>query len=178
MGEARLFVFLYKLIATIYQVCFGGKNTVKSVLSPSCYRKVNLSFFSLSTLLTRAPRAENLGALPSFKGLNIPRSKDGNIDPVTDLFRTDWPGVTTGPVVSQFILSDFLIDSIRVEPKAEPLQPGMDYMTAFRPWLDVQVSKTEQFLNLDGKYPFWRYNTRLSWQMLGWSMNPIARSRP
>eukprot|EP00904_Undaria_pinnatifida_P002851 jgi/Undpi1/12567/HiC_scaffold_6.g02236.m1 len=99
-------------------------------------RDIPFSQFDSNSVIRLA--AENLGALPSFKGLNIPRSKNGNIDPVTDLFRTDWPGVTTGPVVSQFILSDFLIDSIRVEPKAEPLQPGMDYMTAFRPWLDVQ----------------------------------------
>ena len=87
-------------------------------------------------------RAENLQDLPDFKGLNIPRSKGGKIDPVTDLFRTDWPGVTTGPVVSQFMLSDFLIDSIVVTPKADPLFPGMDYMMAFQPWLDVQVSIT------------------------------------
>ena len=89
-------------------------------------------------------RAENLQDLPDFKGLNIPRSKGGEIDPVTDLFRTDWPGVTTGPVVSQFLLSDFLIDSIVVTPKADPLLPGMDYMTAFQPWLDVQVGITPQ----------------------------------
>lgn len=77
--------------------------------------------------------------LPAFKGLNIPRSKGGKIDPVTDLFRTTWPGVTTGPVVSQFMLSDFLIDSINVTPKADPLTPFTDYMTSFQPWLDVQV---------------------------------------
>lgn len=85
-------------------------------------------------------RAENLQGLPAFKGLNIPRSEGGKIDPVTDLFRTTWPGVTTGPVVSQFMLSDFLIDSIVVTPKADPLTPFTDYMTAFQPWLDVQVS--------------------------------------
>ena len=61
------------------------------------------------------------------------------IDPVTDLFRTDWPGVTTGPIVSQFILSNFEIDSIAVEPKAKPLFPEKDYMTSFQAWLDVQV---------------------------------------
>ena len=79
-------------------------------------------------------------SLPSFEGLNIPKGEDGKIDPVTELFRTTWPGVTTGPVVSQFLLSDFVIDSITVEPKAAPLKHGMDYMTAFQPWLDVQVS--------------------------------------
>lgn len=84
-------------------------------------------------------RTENLQALPDFTGLNIPRNEDGTIDPVTQLFRTDWPGVTTGPVVSQFMLSDFVIDSIVVPPKAVTLVPRMDYMTAFQPWLDVQV---------------------------------------
>ena len=78
-------------------------------------------------------------ANPDFTGLSIPRSEDGTIDPVTQLFRTEWPGVTTGPVVSQFMLSDFAIDSIVVPPKAVTLFPRMDYMTAFQPWLDVQV---------------------------------------
>ena len=47
--------------------------------------------------------------------------------------------MTTGPIVSQFLVSDFEIDSIDVEPKAAPLFPRMDYMTSFRSWLDVQV---------------------------------------
>lgn len=77
--------------------------------------------------------------MPGFKGLNIPKSWRGTINPATDLFRTDWPGVTAGPVVSQLLLSDFEIDSIAVEPKQVTLIPGMDYMTSFQPWLDVQV---------------------------------------
>lgn len=92
-------------------------------------------------------RAANLQDNDAFCGLNIPRTvvEKRNpartiIDPVTDLFRTDWPGVTTGPIVSQFLLSNFEIDSIDVEPKANPLFPGMDYMTSFQPWLDVQVT--------------------------------------
>lgn len=94
--------------------------------------------------LIRERRAENLQKNPTFKGLNIPRSKGGKIDPVTDLFRTTWPGVTTGPVVSQFLLSNFMIDSIVVEPTAVPLVAKMDYMTSFDDWLDVQVGKTRR----------------------------------
>ena len=41
--------------------------------------------------------------------------------------------------MSQFLLSDFEIDSIVAEPKAVPLTKGMDYMTSFQSWLDVQV---------------------------------------
>eukprot|EP00904_Undaria_pinnatifida_P002853 jgi/Undpi1/12569/HiC_scaffold_6.g02238.m1 len=112
-------------------------------------RDIPFSQFDTNKLTNLA--AENLQDLPDFKGLNIPRSKGGKIDPVTDLFRTDWPGVTTGPVVSQFMLSDFLIDSIVVTPKADPLFPGMDYMTAFQPWLDVQngASKVETIFDTE-----------------------------
>lgn len=82
---------------------------------------------------------ENLERLPAFKGLNIPKSAGGKIDPMQDLFRTDWPGVTAGPVVSQLLLSDFAIDSIVVPPKQVTLVKEMDYMTTFQDWLDVQV---------------------------------------
>eukprot|EP00904_Undaria_pinnatifida_P002852 jgi/Undpi1/12568/HiC_scaffold_6.g02237.m1 len=110
-------------------------------------RDIPFSQFDTNELTRLA--AENLQDLPDFKGLNIPRSKGGKIDPVTDLFRTDWPGVTTGPVVSQFMLSDFLIDSIVVTPKADPLFPGMDYMTAFQPWLDNGASEVETIFDTD-----------------------------
>nr|CAD37191.1 vanadium-dependent bromoperoxidase 1 [Laminaria digitata] len=104
--------------------------------------------------------AENLQGLPAFKGLNIPRSEGGKIDPVTDLFRTTWPGVTTGPVVSQFMLSDFLIDSIKVTPKADPLTPGVDYMTAFQPWLDVQNGASKLETTFDEENPRFIRNGR------------------
>lgn len=44
-----------------------------------------------------------------------------------------------GPVVSQLLLSDFFIDTIKVEPKQVTLVPGTDYMTTVDDWLDVQV---------------------------------------
>ncbi|CAN0233495.1 unnamed protein product, partial [Ectocarpus fasciculatus] len=66
------------------------------------------------------------------------RNDGGKIDPVQDLFRTDWPGVTAGPVVSQLLLSDFVIDNIIVPPKQVTLVKEIDYMTTFQDWLDVQ----------------------------------------
>eukprot|EP00904_Undaria_pinnatifida_P000007 jgi/Undpi1/10006/HiC_scaffold_28.g12460.m1 len=105
--------------------------------------------------------AENLQALPDFTGLNIPRQPDGKIDPVTDLFRTDWPGVTSGPVVSQLLLRDFAIDSIVVPPKAVTLVPRMDYMTAFQPWLDVQNgASTVETKFIDPEEPLFIRNGR------------------
>jgi len=84
--------------------------------------------------------SENLENLDAFKGLSISReSNNGRITPAQDLFRTDWPGVSSGPVVSQFMLADFDIDGIVVPPKQKTLVPGVEYMTAVDTWLDVQV---------------------------------------
>lgn len=80
---------------------------------------------------------ENLDA---FKGLSISRGpNNGRITPAQDLSRTDWPGVSFGPVVSQFMLADFNIDGIVVQPKQKTLQPGVEYMAAVDTWLDVQA---------------------------------------
>ena len=56
-----------------------------------------------------------------------------------DLFRTDWPGVSSGPLVSQFMLANFSIDGIVVEPKQNTLVPDVDFMTGVDTWLNVQV---------------------------------------
>nr|AYP65252.1 vanadium-dependent bromine peroxidase [Saccharina japonica] len=121
-------------------------------------RDIPFGEFATNDLIRLA--AENLQGLPAFKGLNIPRSKGGKIDPVTDLFRTTWPGVTTGPVVSQFMLSDFLIDSINVTPKADPLTPFTDYMTSFQPWLDVQNGASDVDTTFDSENPRFIRNGR------------------
>ncbi|CAM9447814.1 unnamed protein product, partial [Pylaiella littoralis] len=100
-------------------------------------RDVPFSQFGQDNLIRAA--AENLERLPAFKGLNIPKGEDGKIDPAQDLFRTDWPGVTAGPVVSQFLLSNFTIDNIVVQPRQVTLVEGVDYMTTVQDWLDVQA---------------------------------------
>ncbi|CAM9244255.1 unnamed protein product [Ectocarpus sp. 13 AM-2016] len=113
-------------------------------------RDIPFSEFATNSLVRAA--AENLERLPAFKGLNIPKSAGGKIDPMQDLFRTDWPGVTAGPVVSQLLLSDFAIDNIVVPPKQVTLVKDMDYMTTFQDWLDVQngASKVEtEFVDED-----------------------------
>lgn len=40
-----------------------------------------------------------------------------------------------------------------VTPKVDPLTPFMDYMTAFQPWLDVQVSRKFIFFFFSGQAP-------------------------
>ena len=59
--------------------------------------------------------------------------------------------MTTGPVVSQFMLLGFLIDDTVVIPEADPLTPFTDYRTAFQPGLDVQVGMKFIFVLLLGQ---------------------------
>ena len=100
--------------------------------------------YSVLTLLTPLPstlccRTVNLQGFDAFNGLSISRDADGNIDSMQDLFRTDWPGVSSGPMVSQFLLADFDIDGIVVQPKADTFVPEMEHMTGVDTWLYVQV---------------------------------------
>ncbi|CAM9916219.1 unnamed protein product [Ascophyllum nodosum] len=99
-------------------------------------RDIPFSQFGTENSVQRA--AENLQKLDAFNGLSISRKDDSSIDPAQDLFRTDWPGVSAGPLVSQFFLSDFTIDGTVVTPKLKTLVPGMDYMTGVDTWLAVQ----------------------------------------
>lgn len=82
---------------------------------------------------------DNLQALDAFEGLSISKDENGSIDPAQDLFRTDWPGVNSGPMISQFLIQNFEMDGIVVEPKQNTLVPKLDYMTGVETWLDVQV---------------------------------------
>eukprot|EP00752_Nemacystus_decipiens_P009696 g8660.t1 len=98
-------------------------------------RDIPLTEFSSNELVAKA--AADLASNPAYNGINIPKNEDGSIDPAQQLFRTDYPGVTNGPVVSQLLLSDFVIDTINVPPKQTTLAK-MDYMTSVQDWLDVQ----------------------------------------
>eukprot|EP00752_Nemacystus_decipiens_P009703 g8666.t1 len=98
-------------------------------------RDIPLTEFSSNELVAKA--AADLASNPAYDGINIPKNEDGSIDPAQQLFRTDYPGVTNGPVVSQLLLSDFVIDTINVPPKQTTLAK-MDYMTSVQDWLDVQ----------------------------------------
>ncbi|CAN0335654.1 unnamed protein product [Ascophyllum nodosum] len=104
-------------------------------------RDIPFSQYGTENFVMRA--AENIQNLDAFNGLSISRDANGNIDPAQDLFRTDWPGVSSGPMVSQFMLADFDIDGIIVEPKQKTLIPDIDYMTGVDTWLDVQNGVSE-----------------------------------
>ena len=72
----------------------------------------------------------------------------GPRDPVTGsvtpqvLFRLDYPGALDGPMVSQLLLRAFRYDGILVDPKQLTAPPGLDFVTHYPEWLDIQRGLT------------------------------------
>jgi hypothetical protein len=56
----------------------------------------------------------------------------------SDLFRADYPGVTDGPMVSQFLLQPFVYDAIPIEPRIETSTPEHEFITTYDEWLNSQ----------------------------------------
>lgn len=56
----------------------------------------------------------------------------------TSLFRGNFVGEQAGPYVSQFLLHDCFIGAQQIEQKMRTVLPGIDYMTSYDKWLDVQ----------------------------------------
>ncbi|MGR9105481.1 MAG: vanadium-dependent haloperoxidase [Gammaproteobacteria bacterium] len=76
--------------------------------------------------------------LATFSGYTGPRDPiTGEIRP-NDLFRTTYPGVQDGPMVSQFLLSSFRYDGIPIDPRISTAMPGVDFLTYFPEWLEAQ----------------------------------------
>lgn len=95
--------------------------------------------------------------LALFSGYTGPR------DPVTgeiraqDLFRIDYPGVTDGPLVSQFLLQPFAYDGIPVEQRISTAAPGEDFLTTFDEWLAAQRGFPGGSPGADPRDPVLRY---------------------
>lgn len=82
--------------------------------------------------------AEAVADLEAFPGYEGPR-------PVTpqNLFRVDYPGVTDGPIVSQFLMRQFRYDGIPIAgrtrvPLAVTTDDGIDFLTFYDEWLCAQ----------------------------------------
>jgi hypothetical protein len=97
---------------------------------------------------------EAVGDLMRLEGYRGPRL----LSP-SDLFRADYPGVTDGPMVSQFLLRPFVYDGIPIEPLIEtliPEHPEHEFITTYEEWLNSQngfpVDSMPPALSL--RYPF------------------------
>jgi hypothetical protein len=75
-----------------------------------------------------------LGSQPSYRG---PRDSTGRVTPRL-LFRGGFRGEALGPYVSQFLLQPTSLGAQPMGQQQATYLPGIDYVTDFASWLDVQ----------------------------------------
>lgn len=105
-------------------------------------RDVNFSLYSHSPHVAEA--AADLSKLSDFRGAKVKRqTKDGFIEQVTSqsLFRGIFCGDEVGPYVSQFMLKDITYGSLTIPQKQKTVVPGINHMTDYDSWLQVQNGK-------------------------------------
>ncbi len=82
--------------------------------------------------------ATDIGADPSASQVRtVSRRSNGQITANT-IFRNSTVGDLTGPWLSQFLTMDFSFGANTVSQKMKTVPAGLDYMTKYQDWLDVQ----------------------------------------
>ena len=94
-------------------------------------RDVNFTEWDSNPLVAQA--ADEISKLADFRG---PR-QNGKITPQT-LFRSNTPDDLNGPWISQFLLKDFYFGANLFSQKMKTTAAGVDHMTSYNDWLDVQ----------------------------------------
>jgi hypothetical protein len=94
-------------------------------------RDVNFSDYGSNPIIARA--AQELSTLSDFRG---PRA-GGQVTPDT-IFRSGLAGDLTGPWLSQFLIQDFYFGANFFSQRMRTVDPGVDYLTRYSDWLDVQ----------------------------------------
>src|SRR5207244_10616802 len=77
--------------------------------------------------------ANDLSQMTDFRGPKV----SGHVTTQT-LFRDTYPGCTTGPYISQFLLQPAPFGAQEVDQRVHSNAPKADCMTTFQDWLDVQ----------------------------------------
>ena len=99
--------------------------------SPSLQRKLPFAEYGINAITLGA--AQDLTRLQDFRGPKIALE----VTPQT-LFRDTLPGATTGPYLSQFLLLPVPFGANYIEQQMRTTVPGVDYLTNFADWLNVQ----------------------------------------
>lgn len=94
-------------------------------------RDVNFNEYGSHPLTQRA--AAELATLADFRG----PKENGRVTTNT-LFRNNTPGDLTGPWLSQFLTLDFSFGANFFSQKMKTLPAGVDYLTRYQDWLEVQ----------------------------------------
>jgi hypothetical protein len=98
----------------------------------SLLRDVNFTDYPTNALAAEA--AAEMGSQVTYTG---PRDASGQVTPAL-LFRGPFPGETVGPYVSQFLLLPASLGTLPISQQQSTYLPGIDYMTDFASWLNVQ----------------------------------------
>lgn len=94
-------------------------------------RDVNFNDYDTDPIIAAA--AADLSRLSDFRG----PKEGGRVTPNT-IFRSTFPGDLNGPWMSQFLLQDFYFGANLFSGKIRTSAPGVDYMTSYADWLNVQ----------------------------------------
>ncbi len=94
-------------------------------------RDVDFTDYARNSLAAAA--CQELSQVSDFRG-----PKQGGLVTPQTLFRDNLPGATLGPYCSQFLLKPTPFGAELVERKMRTLRPGIEYMTNFSDWLDIQ----------------------------------------
>jgi len=93
----------------------------------------DVEFSAYPTDATASAACSDLSKLSDFRGPKV----GGNVTAQT-LFRDSYFGCTIGPYVSQFLLQPVKFGTQFVDTRVQNITPGVDYMTKWQDWLDVQ----------------------------------------
>ncbi|MEW6128783.1 MAG: vanadium-dependent haloperoxidase [Acidobacteriota bacterium] len=109
----------------------------------------DVAFTEYETHPLAAAAADDLSTMSDFHG---PKA-GGRVTPQM-LFRDTYAGCTTGPYISQFLLQPAGFGAQEIDQRVRTHVPGIDFMTTFQEWLDVQngVVPTQQFTNGDAYF--------------------------
>jgi hypothetical protein len=112
-------------------------------------RDVNFEDYATNSLALAA--SADLSNMSDFRG----PKQSGHVTAQT-LFRDRFPGCTTGPYISQFLLQPANFGAQRVDQRINTNAPGVDFMTNFSDWLDVQNGCNETATLTPGPLVFCR----------------------
>src|SRR5271165_6036107 len=105
---------------------------------------------------TAAKAAAELSGMPTYAG---PRDSSGKVTPNL-LFRGNYPGETTGPYLSQFLIQPTNLGAQTISQRLTTYLPNIDYMTDPTTWLDVQNGIATGLMNQRDPTPRYLHNGR------------------
>ena len=150
----------------------------------------DIPFAEYDTDPTVAKACRDLTMRTGYTGPRV----DGRVTPAC-VFRGQTPGDLVGPPVSQFLLAPFKMGHLMVDQKQLSAQPGVDFMTTYADYLQIQFgegkgpgdrSETVPRYVRNGRdlarlvYVDWSFSPHYHalWHLLGYGADAYSESNP